>query len=229
MIKCQYVSIQVFGSGGSANLTTTIITPKASTQTYSPSLSYDGYSSVTVNGDNNLVPSNIVSRKSIFGVSGSYSPSVILKENRIQSSITMTCYKSYRSSDNAVAWAVKRTIPNYNKKSEYIDLTKMSAIYLYTSSIPKANSSYGNKLVFNSTISEISNNVGSFSNFPYIAIMNGVSDVIYYSMSIVPFPTINISTRELILGLNFNYGASKLDSYITTGTFSVNEIDIFTL
>ena len=65
------MSIQVFGSGGSANLTTTIITPKASTQTYSPSSSYDGYSSVTVNGDSNLIPSNIVSRKSIFGVSGS--------------------------------------------------------------------------------------------------------------------------------------------------------------
>ena len=222
------MSIQVFGSGGSANLTTTTITPKASTQTYLPSSSYDGYSSVTVNGDSNLISSNIVSRKSIFGVSGSYSPSPILKENRIQSSITMTCYKSYRSSDNAEAWAVKRTIPNYNKKSEYIDLTKMSAIYLYTSSIPKANSSYSNKLVFNSTISEVSNNIGSFSNFPYIAIMNGTSAV-YYSVSIVPYPTINISTRELILGLNFNYGASILDSYITTGTFSVNEIDIFTL
>ena len=70
-LNCQYVSIQVFGSGGSANLTTTTITPKVSTQTYSPSSSYDGYSSVTVNGDSNLVPSNIVSRKSIFGVSGS--------------------------------------------------------------------------------------------------------------------------------------------------------------
>lgn len=64
------MSIQIFGSGGSANLTTATLTPKASTQTYSPSSSYDGYSSVTVQGDSNLVSSNIVSRKSVFGVSG---------------------------------------------------------------------------------------------------------------------------------------------------------------
>lgn len=143
----------------------------------------------------------------------------------------MTCYKSPRSStDSTTAWAIKRIIPDYNKKSEYIDLTKMAAIYLYTNSIPKVNSSYGNKLVFNSTIESVSNNVGSFSNFAYIAIMNrGSTAAVYYSMSIVPFPSINLSTRELIIGLNFNYGTSTLDNYITTGTFSVNEIDIFTL
>lgn len=88
------MSIQVFGSGGSANLTTTIITPKASTQTYSPSSSYDGYSSVTVNGDSNLISSNIVSRKSIFGVSGNYSPIPLIEHE-------MAKFTAYCSTESA--------------------------------------------------------------------------------------------------------------------------------
>lgn len=44
--------------------------------TYSPSSGYDGFSNFTVNGDSNLVSSNIKSGVSIFGVSGSYTGDV---------------------------------------------------------------------------------------------------------------------------------------------------------
>ena len=64
------LSIEVKGSGGSANLTTKTITPSTSSQTvYASSSGYDGFSSVTVNGDSNLIASNIKKGTTIFNVS----------------------------------------------------------------------------------------------------------------------------------------------------------------
>lgn len=126
------VSIQVFGSGGSANLTTATITPKVSTQTYSPSSSYDGYSSVTVNGDSNLISSNIVSRKSIFGVSGSYSP-VPLISHRMP---VFTAYCYSEGDTGYKAWYLSGTIPENDYNSIFVDLNRVAAVHLWRRYLP---------------------------------------------------------------------------------------------
>lgn len=66
------LSIQVFGAGGSPQLQSKSITPSTSTQHVYPSSRFDGLSQVTVNGDSNLISSNIKSGTNIFGVTGNY-------------------------------------------------------------------------------------------------------------------------------------------------------------
>lgn len=67
------MSVEVMSGGGSANLQSKSILPSSLPYTASPDSGYDGFSSLTVQKPSLLLPENIKSGVSLFGVSGSYS------------------------------------------------------------------------------------------------------------------------------------------------------------
>jgi len=62
-------------------LQTKTVTPSASNQTVRPDSGYTGLSQVTVNGDSDLIASNIRSGKNIFGVNGTMTEGVTVQRN----------------------------------------------------------------------------------------------------------------------------------------------------
>lgn len=97
------MAIQVKSSGSSPILQSKSITPSSSTQTVYPSSGYDGLNSVTVNGDSNLIPSNIKNGINIFGIIGN---------------LDSSSYKVYQTSFTISSATTNLIIPFNNLKAE---------------------------------------------------------------------------------------------------------------
>ena len=108
------LSIQVFGAGGSPQLQSKSITPSTSTQHVYPSSRFDGLSQVTVNGDSNLISSNIRKGKSIFGISGVF-PNYSSQKTQLKIATTKTSNSLYFKIPNTVDFLNCRiTIDRFN-------------------------------------------------------------------------------------------------------------------
>lgn len=71
------MSVEVMGGGGSANLQSKSVLPSSLPYTARPDSGYDGFSSLTVQKDANLIAANIANGKSIFGVTGTAKTPVV--------------------------------------------------------------------------------------------------------------------------------------------------------
>ena len=111
----QDVSIQVKTIGGSPQLQSKTVTPSSTIQYITPNAGYDGLSQVIVNGDSNLISSNIKNNVNIFGVMGSLISKVTYL--KYDQSFTVTNSKKIYIpySNNAVSiFAVMLNFPQYD-------------------------------------------------------------------------------------------------------------------
>ena len=206
-------------SGISPTLQTKTVTPSSSTQYVTPSSRYDGLSQVTVNGDSNLVAGNIVSGKSIFGVSGGYQPQLTEQEVKY-SNITN---RKIAMESNAYYFSV--ILGQTDSDGNTIDYSKMvyMSSYFYIRTVPPmASTNYQLETHFNAKVRSINNSIVYFDlsgNEVYVKERTRYS-IVRYTSGYFPTSQFNISTKELKLALTMNPGDGKLDSYITTGSVS---------
>lgn len=228
------LSIQVFGAGGAPQLQSKTVTPSASTQDVTPSSRYDGLSQVTVNGDSNLVSSNIKNGVNIFGVTGNYGSNILTLHQFTNVAATMS--QENKTGTTRKAWVITTTLPQYDEDSNYIDYNSIAAVHFWgwfgkngISGIAK--NGYYAEFDLTSTFESIINSVAGFSQYPTITVNRSSDDsLLYHNMALAPTSHLNLSTRELKIGLTYNYGDGRLDNYLSTGSFTWNrEIYLYTL
>lgn len=95
------MSVYVQSGGASPTLQSRTVTPSSSQQTIHPQSGYDALSSVVINGDSNLVSSNIKSGVSIFGVNGELKGDRFFYFSDEMSSFTLSDKKISISASNA--------------------------------------------------------------------------------------------------------------------------------
>ena len=115
------MSVEVLTQGGGATLQTKTVTPTNSTTEYNPSSRYDGFSRFIVNGDSNLISSNIKNGTTIFNVTGNYiTPSTLIvptKYSPSSSSLSYEIKRGYVVDGNSLYWE-QQWNPDYFDFSE---------------------------------------------------------------------------------------------------------------
>lgn len=229
--------IQVFGARSSPQLQSKSVTPSASTQYVTPSIGYDGLSQVTVGGSSNLVSSNIKNGVNIFGVTGNYGSNILTLHKFTNVAATMS--QENRTGTTSKAWVITTTLPQYDSDSNYVDYNSIAAVHFWGWFSNKngisgiATTGYSVQFDATGTFESISNSVAEFSTYPTIQVASSPSrdySTLYSNNAVVPTSCLNLSTRELKIGLTFNYGDGLLDDYLSTGSFTWNrEIYLYTL
>lgn len=226
------MSIQVFGARSSPQLQSKSVIPSTSTQYVTPSIGYDGLSQVTVSGSSNLVSSNIKNGVNIFGVTGNYGSNILTLHEFNNVAATMS--QENRTGTTKKAWVITTTLPQYDKDSNYVDYNSIAAVHFwgwFTNSNGITKTGYEAEFDLTSTFKSISNSVVEFYQYPTVTVTRSSDySTSYHNMAVAPASYLNLSTRELKIGLSQNYGSVSLDDYLNTGSFTWDrEIYLYTL
>lgn len=115
----ELLAVYVQSGGASPTLQSRTVTPSSSQQTIYPQSGYDALSSVVVNGDSNLVSSNIKLGVSIFGVNGQLTGDKFFWFSDEQSNFTLSNKKISISGLNAFSGYNFMTFSYYCRDYRY--------------------------------------------------------------------------------------------------------------
>lgn len=126
----ELLAVYVQSGGASPTLQSRTVTPSSSQQIIYPQSGYDALSSVVINGDNNLVGSNIKSGVSIFGVTGTLVSKTVYQNLNQTLTITNSKQISIPWSQFFPFFAIAMNFPQYDANQN----TVMGGFFFYDES-----------------------------------------------------------------------------------------------
>ena len=188
-IKKDVVILGVTGSyegGGSPTLQTKTVTPSASQQVVTPDSGYDGLSQVTVDGDADLIASNIRKNVTIFGVTGNIEPEV-----------SEEIYTAYVQLANTPNNNFERQLVEYN---DHMYLITKDGVWIYN----EGTDSFTQELSYNFPFQNVNCQSGQYGvvvgdNY-YFGNPNNGFELMYYS-----FNSKQVYTVGVLQGVDAGY------------------------
>ena len=181
-------------SGGTCSHTTKTVTPSKDTKTYKASSDgYGGYSQFTVNGDSDLVASNIRSGVNIFGVTGTYSAGTVSGTKTITSTskTDVSTYQYAQVSDsNLIASNIKSGVSILGITGTYGAIrTKSVRIYNQSTEDIEIRYANGSRTVIETVSAESSRNITAVIDSEIWIEMSGMDIEVDADRSFVGFPS----------------------------------------